>query len=162
MGAAVHRLGDRELKKSYFLFKSYFGQDIKLITLQRGPARWGGHMSLIWILKCLVSVIINGNWTKILCLCWNFRKGDGDALQFCNFSINMSHLYIAIHNWVIHIQHFETKGGFPQSCNWPHAWQLLSCKWLDFVNDMKFRKCSGWVYLSDDHVHWCGSLSIRN
>ena len=33
-------------------------------------------------------------------------------LQFCNFSVNMSRLYIAIHNWVIHVQHFKTKGGF--------------------------------------------------
>ena len=38
-------------------------------------------------------------------------------LQFCNFSVNMSRLYIAIHNWVIHVQHFKTKGGFPPPRN---------------------------------------------
>ena len=63
------------------------------------------------------------NWTKILCLSRNFRKGDGDALgrnhafQFCNFSVNMSRLFITIHNWVIHVQHFKTKGGFPPPRN---------------------------------------------
>ena len=34
----------------------------------------------------------------------------------------MSHLYIAIHNWVIHIQHFKTKGGFPLSRNFSRAY----------------------------------------
>ena len=29
----------------------------------------------------------------------------------------MSRLYIAIHNWVIHVQHFKTKGGFPPPRN---------------------------------------------
>ena len=62
-----------------------------------------------------------GSWTKILCLCWNFRKGDRDASKRNYYSSaisqnNMSKLYIAIHNWVIHIQHFKTKGGFPLSC----------------------------------------------
>ena len=38
-------------------------------------------------------------------------------LQFCNFSVNMSRLYIAIHNGVIHVQHFKTEGGFPPPRN---------------------------------------------
>ena len=38
-------------------------------------------------------------------------------LQFCNFSVNMSRLYIAVHNWVIHVQHFKTEGGFPPPRN---------------------------------------------
>ena len=49
-------------------------------------------------------------------------KGDRGGLvkkplEFCNFSVNMSRLYIAIHNWVIHVQRFKTKGGFPPPRN---------------------------------------------
>ena len=31
-----------------------------------------------------------------------------EPLQFCTFSVNV-HLYITIHNKVIHVQHFKTK-----------------------------------------------------
>ena len=38
-----------------------------------------------------------GNWTKILCLCWNFSKGGWRCivkklLQLCNFSVNISRI----------------------------------------------------------------------
>ena len=63
------------------------------------------------------------NWTNILFLCRNFRKGDRDALWRNHYSSAVSQLtlhvasHIAIHNWVIHVQHFKTKGGFPPPRN---------------------------------------------
>ena len=70
------------------------------------PGGWGGGpMSLVWILKSLVSVFINAS--RRCRNRRNFRKGGWrcavkKTLQFCNYSVNNSriqHPYITIHNW---------------------------------------------------------------
>ena len=40
-----------------------------------------------------------------------------ETITVLQFLVNMSRLYIAIHNWVIHVQQFKTKGGFPPPRN---------------------------------------------
>ena len=131
----------------------------------------------------LTALKCKENWQKFLLLCIQTGDKEAKALffvaysQLCRHCHNLaeggcllSQFHFTLCRYFLgHVtyQNLPWQGLFTvwiehQGSNWPHAWQLLSCMWLDFVNDMKFRKCSGWVYLSAYHVHWCGSVSIRN
>ena len=87
-------------------------------------------MSLVWkfktsrvgVYKCFVSL---SKIERKFFVFVGIRKGDRDALWRNHYSSAISHwtcriytrLYIAIHNWVIQVQHFTTKGGFPPPRN---------------------------------------------